>query len=210
MAACSNAYRQMFPESPLTKKGLPLFKEGFNDSILRGRGRLKTMHEYVRNNPRRLLWQILKPEVFSRVNDIQLEGQRVRMYGNLFLLKDPRLRFMKVSRNFNEEELQQWHKSWDSTIREDGVLISAFIHKEERKILEKAIAAGSRIIYLQAEFLGDRYHPWGRLRELCPEGRLLVISTGELPERAPRGSMRRPIAQRLNALGAAIADSSSA
>ena len=62
------------------------------------------------------------------------------------------------------------------TILNDGILVSPFIHAEEKKIRDWAMDNGGVLIYIIHKRFPERYKPSGKLFELCSEGRVLIIS----------------------------------
>ena len=97
------------------------------------------------------------------------------------------------------EELQ---KDWEETIRANGVLVSPFISDREKYWERRAIAERAGVILITRDEFGERYKPGGKFFDLCAEGRLLIISTGE---GAKGGKLSRAESLAMNDLAARIA-----
>lgn len=129
----------------------------------------------------------------------------LRMFGNSHLLLDPCIDYVKVSRSYTPEVLAKRKWGWFNIIREGGVLVSPFIHPDERKVREYAESEDGRVVLITRDYIGDRYKPQGHWFDLCASGRLLIISIydGTQAGRA----VTRAEAQRMNALARFLASS---
>ena len=154
-----------------------LFEHGYHDRILRRKGQLKNMREYLMDNPRRRLIKGNMPRYFKTPQVLNLFGNDYVIFGNFFLLKDPDLTAVRISSKYSESELNACLTKYEETIRSGGVLISPFINPKEKKYRDQAIANGANLIYITRNPIGERYKPSGILYNLWSEGRLLLIST---------------------------------
>ena len=130
---------------------------------------------------------------------------KLRMFGNPHLLLDPCIDFVKVSRSYTPEVLTTRKWNWFNIIREGGVLVSPFIHPDERKVREYAESQDGRVVLITRDYIGGRYKPPGHWFDLCAAGRLLIISIYDSTE--PGRTVTRAEAQRMNALARFLASS---
>ncbi|MCH5215092.1 MAG: hypothetical protein J1E97_07860 [Muribaculaceae bacterium] len=165
-----------------------LFEPGYHDRILRRRGQLQNMREYLKENPRRCLIKESMPRYFKAPHILNLFGKDYIIFGNFFLLKDPELTAVRISSKFTENELNASLSKYEETIRGGGVLVSPFISPKEKKYRDLAIADGANLIYITRNPIGERFKPAGWLYNLWSEGRLLLISTfqSSQPEKITR------------------------
>lgn len=176
-AACTRGYttlnekqRSDFP--PLVS----VFEEGYHDRILMKSGQLERMKRYVSDNPRRRLLRMMHPEFHSRFFADTADGRKFEVYGNPFLLNDPDIEAVRISRSFSADFLRERKITWKRTVENGGVLISPFISEAERRVRDWAIDNGGRLILIEGNGFGPRFAPKGRLHDLCSEGRLLIIA----------------------------------
>lgn len=132
---------------------------------------------YIADNPRRRLMVMKYPGLFSSRRDIRILDRTFTVYGNFQLLRNPMVTPAIFSSRYTAAELSRWHRLWDETIRTEGVLISPFIHPEEKKLMDRAIDEGASIIRIIPEGIGDRYKPSGHEFDLAAEGRCLHIGS---------------------------------
>lgn len=156
-----------------------IFEEGYYDKILTKQGQLDRMLAYISDNPRRHLIRAQNPGYFHRfwITDGNI---RYEAYGNWDLLDEELIEAVKVSRSYTPEQLIEKKRLWLRTIRNDGVLVSPYIHPDEKKVRDWSIDNGGAIIQLTNQTLPARYKPSGALFDACAEGRLLIVS---IPER---------------------------
>lgn len=172
-------FMQKFPESKLAAK-LGIFEYGFNDMILRKKGQLDRMINYIKDNPRKYIIKKRHPDLFSKTNRILINNEEYMVIGNIFLLRNPDIEAVRYSRKYelkeNEGVWETRKASYRRTMDNGGVLVSPFINPKEKDFLNQAIDSGTGIILIQNRFYGDRDKPGGRLFDLCARGQLLIIS----------------------------------
>lgn len=156
--------------------GTTVFDKGFNDRIVRNKRQLLTLYAYIESNPFRLAVRRLHPALFRRHLSITVNNRKMEAYGNIFLLRDYDILPVIIRSKYTQEEKQQLHDRWLRCATNNGVLISAFISKEEKTIRDEAIEAGARIIQIYPNGLPERFKPSGTEFQLCSEGRLLILS----------------------------------
>lgn len=181
-----------------------LFEHGYHDRILRRKGQLNNMREYIMDNPRRRLIKENLPWHFKTPQLLSLFGKDYVVFGNFFLLKDPDLTPVRISSKYSESELSACLAKYEETIRGCGVLVSPFINPTEKKYRDQAIANGANLIYITRNPIGERFKPSKMLIDLWSQGRLLLISTynSSQPE-----TLLRSEALAMNALAEKISNS---
>ncbi len=197
-------YKELFPESPIAKRGGSLFVDGFNDRIVYKQGQLDRFKRYVLDNPRRYYLRVSHPRFFNCCRNISLNGEVYSVYGNFMLLSHPIREFVKVSRRFTAEELQRRMAAWNETIRGAGVLISPFISPKEKEVMRAGIERGASIIRIVENGFPERYKPEGDWFDLCAEGRLLIIAPVNFNSRRERIKREQCVA--MNELAERIAN----
>ena len=203
-SACTNRYREEFPQSPVALTNLSLFEPGFNDKIAFRAGAKDAFYNYISDNPRRYLVKKLCPEFFFHKLQITTCGRKCGLYGNIFLLDNPVKSFVKISRDpLKTPDYEAKIMEWEETIRSGGVLVSPFINPYEKEYRDAAIKNGNGIILVTDFRFSDRRKPYKELFDRCAEGKLLIISTEEFAE--PSKAMNYHHAQQLNAIAAEIA-----
>lgn len=167
---CSSEFR-----THLGNERIDLFIPGYHDTFLTAKGQLKSMLNYISDNPRRHLIRVNHRGWFRRF--AVTDGKdRYEAYGNWDLLSEFQKVRVKFSSKYSTKELESFKKLWYRTVLNDGILVSPFIHAEEKKVRDWAMENGGVLIYITYEQFHERYKPSGKLFELCSEGRLLIIS----------------------------------
>lgn len=194
----------------------PVFESGFNDRILfsKQEHQLKIWINYILDNPRRLWLMRSMPEFFSKTGIVNsdkfppefwLPGHQpmVQLYGNRLLLEYPELCQVRFSSKFSTEEWQQKKKEALRVAKNGGVLVSPFIHKEEKAILDEGLLLGARVIKVIPDGFLDREKPKGADFYHCAEGRMLIAAMNGGTYTSTRIS--RDLCRRMNDLAAWIA-----
>lgn len=154
-----------------------LFELGYHDRILRFKGQLKSMRNYIIDNPRRRIISENMPAYFKNPQILNIFGKDYVIFGNFFLLKDPERTPVRISSKYTEIELKDCLAKYAETIRCAGVLVSPFINEAEKRYRNEAIANGANLIYITRNPIGKRFKPSKMLYNLWSERRLLIIST---------------------------------
>lgn len=157
------------------KDAISIFEDGYHDRILIKKNQLKRILDYVSDNPRRRLIRIKNPGFHRRIKIRMIDGREYEAYGNASLLTDPDIEAVKISRRYSEDELRKLKICWIRTIENCGVLVSPFISRDEKKVLNWAANNGGRLIYIIDNEIGERFTPKGMLNQICSEGRLLIV-----------------------------------
>lgn len=182
---------------------IPLFRPNYHDRILTKSGQLDIMRNYIYDNPRRLLVKRENPDLFSRGNIVKIDGVEYDTLGNIFLLRNPLIEQVRVSRKFTQEQLTALDKKWKFTISEFGTLVSPFISPVEKVYRDLCIDNGGSLIMLEDNGMADRFKPGGKYFDLCAQGRLLIIAPREYVMQ--RNQITREKAMELNSLAAKLA-----
>ena len=152
------------------------FEKNFHDLIVYGRDQLRRFNDYVSDNPRRLMIKRLRPDLFTAQQMLTSNECSFHTKGNFFLLRHPLRIQVRFSRRFTAEEWEERCRSYMRVIAHGGVLVSPFIHPNEREILKLGIENGAGIIYLVNNGFRERSAPHGGLFDLCAKGRALIIA----------------------------------
>lgn len=184
------------------QKPRPIFESGFNDSILTGKGQLKSMLSYVRDNPRRLSVKRDLPELFRIHRKLVLAGVQVDAVGNMDLLRRPMMA-VHCRRMWSEEQTRAHQNACILAARKGTVLVGAFISKTEKAVLRKAQDEGLPVVHVQKEGFSERYKPIGRDFENCAAGLLLQLTPFEYD--TIKTAITRQQCQQLNRMAESLA-----
>ena len=152
-----------------------VFAKGFNDSVLRGGRPLQTMIAYVHANPQRLMIRRANGPLFAIRRSVAIAGMQFDAVGNMELLK-LRKRVVHCHRRWSEIELERYKSECKEAMRSGMVLVSPFISKSEREIMQQAEDSHSALIRLVENGFPDRYKPIGKSFEICASGKLLMLA----------------------------------
>lgn len=151
------------------------FSKGFNDRIIPPSQELDIVYDYIRENPRRLLIRSVFPEYFSRVNKLRIGERIYQAYGNLQLLKSPFMEAVIVHRADTAAVIKKKMERWLYLAANGGVLVSAFVSKDEKEAFRQADSLEGKFILMKETLFTEREKPTGHLYELCAAGRLLIL-----------------------------------
>lgn len=180
-----------------------IFQPGYNDRILSGEGQLDILFEYIKDNPRRYYIKQAFPEYFTNCIKYRAKDEEYALYGNILLLEHTDKNAVKFSHKDSLEQLQKKMHLWEETIRSGGVLVSPFIHKAEKRYLQKALDNGGKIILIREYGFPKRWKPEKRFFDACAEGRVLFIGPAKyMPAKI---KLTKILAEKMNAIAAGIA-----
>ena len=179
-AAQHVAVVQQHTEQPSQKKedrkhGL-LFERSYNDSILMQAGQLKRWHDYLADNPRRLLMKREHPDLFRIQRGLTVGALSFSAIGNRFLLQKPVLMQVQCSRRMTEEEIKNKVDECLRAASQGAVLVSPSISPGEKAVMRAAFDKGFPLIILQENGFSDLAKPGGKRMDACAEGRLLILA----------------------------------
>ena len=137
----------------------PAFTEGYNDLIINRGGVLERLRDYIYDNPRRRLWREEHPDYLRRifravvqvdkpdgVGGYVKEAVPVSMMGNVFLLRAPDIRQVRVSRRIDAGFLDDLVQDWAFMACHGCVAVSPFVSAGEKAIRDAAVEAGGSLI----------------------------------------------------------------
>lgn len=191
-------------EQDIPIEKIKFFSRGFTDSIALADRRWRSQLNYVKDNPRRLLFKRRFPEYFRERWEIVIGELRFVAVGNIMLLKKPQLEAVRYSSKYSREKNEKNRMRWADCIAAGGVLVSPFIHPIEKAAKEKAIAEGGYVIRMCDTGFCERYVPAGQEFDLMAEGRLLLMS--EKPYEMGKKDMKKARAMEMNELAELIAE----
>lgn len=177
------------------------FQPGFHDTILRGKKQLKRMQDYISDNPRRHIVRRQHPGWHRRFTVTHNSGMTYEAYGNWDLLAEAHLAAVMISRHFSDELLKAKKRYWLRTVNNNGVLVSPFFSEAEKRVRDWAMDNDGALIIVTEDEFGERYHPPGRLHDVCSDGRLLMISVPR-----PEGRSQREHCLFMNAISSDISE----
>lgn len=140
------------------------------------------------------------PEFFSHMRNLEICGEQMQGYGNLFLLRNPNKRSVVMHSYYDSGQRENLYNNCMDTVESGGVLVSAFISKDEKMIRELAEEKGACVILIKGEPFPERYKPEKHNFDKCSEGRLLILAP-----KADWGLERfRHVCQRMNRIAEAM------
>ena len=180
-----------------------IFQLGYCDKPLLLKISLDGWYNYIRLNPHRLAMRIQFPEFFQRIRKLMIGDKNFEAYGNFFLFRNPDKVAVKMSDKYSEEYRKERFDTYTSHLLTGTVMISPFIHKDEKEIRNKAEKFGGKIILIKHEKFPEIYKPAKHDFNQCSQGNLLIISMGY-----PEGTLlSRKISKEMNELASLIASS---
>lgn len=157
-----------------------IFEDGFNDQLITHYRNLDDIYKYIDSNPYRLAVRRRNPEYFQRIREVPIAGVMTRGYGNPFLLRNPFKVSLVIHRADSPEIIERKRHLCLYTAANGGVVVSAFISRQEKEIRRDVEAMNGKIILLHNELFEDRGKPARHNFELCCQGRLLMLCPYEI------------------------------
>ena len=180
-----------------------IFQPGYCDKPLLLKISLDGWYNYIRENPHRLAMRIQFPQFFQRVRNLRIGDKDFEAYGNLFLFRNPDKIAVKMSDKYSEVYRKERFQTYFSHFMTGTIMVSPFIHRDEKLIRSKAEENGGKIILIKHEKFQDIYKPAKHDFNQCSKGNLLIISMGY-----PEGTiLSRKISKEMNELASLIASS---
>lgn len=192
MMGCTKAYHAMIKAAytpPMQRQGeavsvsaymptnllTPLWEKGYHDRPLRGKGQLRSMIDYVHDNPRRLFLRRHSAQFFKLHKGIQIRQYVFDAKGDISLLNRP-MYAVHVRRHFAPEERRAYMNACVVAARRGAALVGAFISPWEQQVRAVALQEGHAVIQLTTDALSEQYKPSGVLFDACASGQLLILS----------------------------------
>ncbi len=196
---CNRHYRRLFPavqyvatqsqqtgQPQQTRRRPPedrthglLFARGFNDKLLLRQGQLQRWLDYLKDNPRRLLMKLERPDLFRVQRGLTVGDMQFSAIGNRFLLQRPVRLQVQCSRRLTDDEIAKQQAWWLSQARSGAVLVSPCISRGEKQVMRAAFTEGLPLIILQENGFTDLAKPGGQRMEACQRGQLLLLAPWE-------------------------------
>lgn len=164
------------------------FAKQYTDSILTREGQLAAMHNYIKDNPRRLAVKKRYPQFYQRLKELWINGSSFNCYGNPYLLKYPKRVAVHVRSAWSPENVEAYKQYICACVAGGSVVVSPFISPAEKEIRRIVLEMGGRIIQLINHNFSDRYAPPKSDFALCEEGRLLIMCEAGAPAYAAKWS----------------------
>lgn len=164
------------PKHP--KHGM-LFETGYQDSVLKGKGQLEHMFQYLADNPRRLAIKRLMPDLFRVVSNITIAGRTFAAIGNRWLLDRPVKMQVRCHNNTTPTNLRLIENQKRYFLErggQGGVVVSPCISAGEKEIARAALDAKNPLIVILENGFPPMYKPPGKYFEACAEGLLLMLA----------------------------------
>ena len=168
------------------RRGPSLFEPGFHDRIMMHAGQLRSMIDYVHDNPRRLAMKRARPDLFTIRQDVRAAGFTLAALGNLFLLDYPMKEVLQCSRRLTQQQIDQQRDLCLCNAERGMVYVTAAISEGEKQISRAIREAGFPLVVLLEKGFpkADSPHykffkPQGVYFEACAMGRLLLIEPNE-------------------------------
>lgn len=180
---CTHAWWEMNGRINATgTNATSLFEAGFHDRVLLHAGQLRSLIDYVHDNPRRAAIKRANPDLFKLRQAINVAGFECTTLGNRFLLDDPMKEILQCSRTLSQAEIDERKQDCLQLADRGVVFVSAGISEGEKQICRALREAGYPLIILLNEGFppadsphAKYYKPQGVYFETCANGNLLLI-----------------------------------
>ncbi len=151
------------------------------------RRQLPATIRYIDMNPQRLATKRLKPGFLRVQEGIEIAGRQYSGVGNIALLQAERLvpvhvRSMWVrdaEQHGYYQPLRDYMNGCVLQARQGTVMVSPFISRQEKQVLEVLLKEKRPVIYIAANGFRDYYKPADGLFDAVAEGRMLILSPWE-------------------------------
>lgn len=170
------AHATQRPKHP--KHGM-LFETGYHDSVLKGKGQLERMLQYIADNPRRLAVKRLMPDLFQVVGSITIAGTTFAAIGNRWLLDRPVRMQVRCHNNNTAANLRLIERQKAYFLdrgEKGGIVVSPCISAGEKEIARAALDASQPLIVILENGFPPMYKPPGKYFEACAKGLLLMLA----------------------------------
>jgi len=150
------------------------------------RGQLQTMIRYVQMNPARLATKRLMPELYRVQDGIEIAGRTYKGVGNAEMLQRAQYMPVHVRRTMIEEavhgddkRLRDYMNSCVVAARKGAVMVSPFISKYEKAVMEVLLKEGLPFIYIADNGFRDYYKPQDSLFDAVARKQVMILSPWE-------------------------------
>ena len=178
-----------------------IFEENFTDKIVYLKRDFNIIFQYIQQNPQRLAMVKINRDFYNRRPAFVLDGIEYEGYGNHYLMDNPFKKNVWVHGNASDKEKKDLMEECLYQSFGGGVLVSAFISKDEKNIRDEAEKIGGKIILVQKDPFPEKYKPADHNFRLCSQGKLLIIA----PKVSFGKNLNREICRKMNLLAEKIA-----
>ena len=185
-----------------------LFEPDFDETILKHRGQLRHMIDYVHDNPRRKWVKEHLKEKFIPVRHIRIGENDYDAVGNLMLLGLPRFQ-CHVRSFWKDEERRNHQNTCVKKARSNYAIVSPFVSEHEKAVMDYCLKEGHSIIKLEANGFSNYTTCPGELFGYCMQGQVLLLVPSELPHVERKGKVSRQECVFLNERARVMCGSSS-
>ena len=159
-----------------------LFASEYHTRTLSGKGQLGHMAHYIEDNPKRLAFKRLNPDLFRIKQNYRLGNTSCVVLGNIFLADMPQKAVLQCSRKLTQTEIDTKREECLAEAACGTVYISGAISEGEKQICKALREAGYPLIILLTEGFPEPdsphykyYKPQGVYFEACAAGKLLLV-----------------------------------
>lgn len=207
---------ESFPNSPLVSAFLrhlsscgsdrilrehALFEEDFDETRLRRQGQLRSMIDYVHNNPRHRWLKQHRPKWLCVTRGIVIAGRSYDAIGNVNLLALPRYQVHCRYRweRYHDTEARRNHQNeCVLKARANYALVSPFVSPHEAVVRDFCLQEGHSVIVLHNNGFTNFSQCPGGLYDYCVEGQVLVLVPSDWPHDDRKNSCTRKECTLLN------------
>ncbi len=151
------------------------------------RRQLPATIRYIDMNPQRLATKRLKPGFLRVQEGIEIAGRQYSGVGNIALLQAEQfapvhVRSMWVrdaEQHGYDQPLRDYMNGCVLQARQGTVMVSPFISRQEKQVLEVLLKEKRPVIYIAANGFRDYYKPADGLFDAVADGRMLILSPWE-------------------------------
>ena len=182
-------------------RGHALFEEDFDETRLRRRGQLRSMIDYVHNNPCHRWLKQHKPAWLCVTRGIVIAGRSYDAIGNVNLLALPRHQVHCRYRWERDHDLEARRHHQNGCVvmaRRGYALVSPFVSPHEAAVRDFCLEEGYSVIVLHNNGFTDFSQCPGGLYDYCVEGQVLVLVPSGWPRDERKGVCSRQECVTLN------------
>lgn len=181
-----------------------LFEPDFDETILRSRGQLRAMIDYVHHNPSHRWLRQHKPGWLLPIRGIEINGESYDALGNVNLLGLQQCQVL-VHHYWYDTTRRNYMNGCMLQARRGAALVSPFISEAEQTVRNVALREGHSIIQLTDNGFGDYAQCPGNLYDYCVRGQVLLLVPSSWPRIDKKGRISRAECMRLNAIAQELA-----
>ena len=159
-----------------------LFASEYHTRTLSGKWQLGHMAHYIEDNPKRLAFKRLNPDLFRIKQNYRLGNTSCVVLGNIFIADMPQKAVLQCSRKLTQTEIDTKREECLAEAACGTVYISGAISEGEKQICKALREAGYPLIILLTEGFPEPdsphykyYKPQGVYFEACAAGKLLLV-----------------------------------